>query len=121
MTTFTEGVHSGEFIVSEANGMRSRKAITVASGNNLVAGAVLGMITASGLYVELDPSASDGSEAAAGLLFAAVDASAANAPGVALVRDAEYSSALASFADTVSAPEQTAAIAELEALGLIGR
>lgn len=45
MTTITEGQHAGEFLVSEAEGSRSRDAITVASGQNLSAGAVLGKIT----------------------------------------------------------------------------
>lgn len=45
MTTLTEGKYAGEFIISEANGQRSREAITILSGQNLVAGAVLGKIT----------------------------------------------------------------------------
>ena len=51
MTTLTEGTHAGEYLVSEATvggaGVsRSRDAIVVASGQNLVAGAVLGVLTA---------------------------------------------------------------------------
>jgi hypothetical protein len=45
MTTLTEDLHAGAFIVSEGNGKISREAITVASGQNLKAGAVLGQIT----------------------------------------------------------------------------
>jgi Bacteriophage lambda head decoration protein D len=45
MTTLTETVHAGGFLVSEANGNRSRDAGTLISGQNLVAGAVLGKIT----------------------------------------------------------------------------
>lgn len=44
MTTFTEGTHAGEFIVSEANGNRSREKVTVLSGQVLKAGAVLGAV-----------------------------------------------------------------------------
>ncbi len=33
--SFTEGKHEGEFIISEANGTRSRETITVASGQKL--------------------------------------------------------------------------------------
>ena len=51
--------------------------------------AVLGKATASGKYKELDPAAVDGSEVAAGILYDAVDASAADAEGVAIVRLAE--------------------------------
>ena len=35
--TLTEGQHTGEFVVSEANGTRSREKITVLSGQNLKA------------------------------------------------------------------------------------
>jgi len=44
MTTFTEGNYAGEHLVSEANGTRSREVITLASGQNLGAGTVLGRI-----------------------------------------------------------------------------
>jgi len=45
MTTLTEGKHPGEFIDSEANGTRSRDEITILSGENVVAGEVLGQVT----------------------------------------------------------------------------
>ncbi len=54
-------------------------------GQALEAGAVLGKVTASGKYKAFDPAAVDGSEAAAGVLYGAVDASAADAEGVAIV------------------------------------
>lgn len=44
MTTLTEGQHAGEFIVSE-EGTRSREAVTVLSGQDLSAGAVLGKVS----------------------------------------------------------------------------
>jgi hypothetical protein len=44
MTTYTEDLHAGAFIASEAEGTRSRDAITVLSGQNLKAGAVLGKV-----------------------------------------------------------------------------
>lgn len=47
MTTssFTEGLHAAEFLVSEGPGYLSRDAVTVASGQALTAGAVLGKLT----------------------------------------------------------------------------
>lgn len=45
MTTKTEAIHPGEFILSEAEGYRSRENVTVLSGQNLVAGAVIGKAT----------------------------------------------------------------------------
>lgn len=42
MTLLTEGLHAGGFLVSEANGLRSRDEVVVLSGQNLLAGAVIG-------------------------------------------------------------------------------
>ena len=89
MSTLTETSHAGEYIVSESNGHRSREAITVASGQDLVAGAVIGKVTASGYYAEWDPDAVNGSQTAVGILFDAVDATSAATAGVAHVRDCE--------------------------------
>ncbi len=44
-TSFTEGLHAAEFLVSEGPGYFSRDAVTVASGQTLTAGAVLGRLT----------------------------------------------------------------------------
>ena len=44
MTTLTEGIYSTESLISEAPGSQSREAITVKSGSNLKACAVLGTI-----------------------------------------------------------------------------
>ena len=46
-----------------------------------VAGVVLGNVTENGKYTAIDPTAVDGSEVAAGILYGAVDASAADAEG----------------------------------------
>jgi hypothetical protein len=43
MTVYTEGLHTGEYLVSEANGYLSREVATIAGGN-YVAGTVLGKI-----------------------------------------------------------------------------
>jgi predicted small secreted protein len=94
MPELQEGRYAGEFVVSEGNGKISRETITVLSGETLEAGAVLGKVTASGKYKVLDPAAVDGSEAAAGILYDAVDASAADAEGVAIVRLAEVNAVL---------------------------
>jgi head decoration protein D len=60
MPVLNEGRYAGEFVVSDGNGRISRETITILSGQNLTAAAVLGKITASGKYKALDPAASDG-------------------------------------------------------------
>jgi predicted enzyme related to lactoylglutathione lyase len=57
MTVLTEGQHAGEFIVSEAPCSRSRESVTVISGQDLEAGAVLGRITKA-LAAAPDPTVS---------------------------------------------------------------
>ena len=47
MTVLTEGKHTGEHLVSEANKTRSREVVTLAEGQNLAAGTVLGKIAAA--------------------------------------------------------------------------
>lgn len=47
MAVLTEERHAGEFLVSEANGNRSREQGRLASGNKLQAGSVLGQVTSS--------------------------------------------------------------------------
>ena len=70
MTTFTESVRPQEWLRSEAPGTRSRSVgtMTVAGGAGHVSGTVVGRITASGKLVAYSNSASDGSQAAVGIL-----------------------------------------------------
>lgn len=91
VTVDTENEHPLDFVVSEANGARSRDEITIDSTQNTVvkAGTVLGKIT-GGNWVEYDDGNLDGSEVAAGVLAYEVDNTAgANVEAVAIVRDAE--------------------------------
>lgn len=48
MTVFTEARHAGEFIMTEANGKRSRENVTIAASQTLVAGAVLALLAQAG-------------------------------------------------------------------------
>ena len=118
---FTEARHAGEFLISEAEGTRSRDVITVANSVALEAGTVLGKVTASGKYKLHDPSKSDGTENAAGILLAAVDASGGDASGVAILRDAEVDTGALTFIDAISGANKTAALAALAGLGIIAR
>lgn len=113
MTTLTEGKHAGEFLLSESNGKRSRDEITL-TGGPYEAGQVLGKITASGKYTVYNNGAADGTEVAAGILYAGADGSAADVAAVAIVRDAEVASADLTGSDA-------AAVTDLAAKGVIVR
>lgn len=71
MTLKIEHTHDAEFLVSEANGYRSRDQIvvTVAAGAVARPGLILGKITASGKYVARDEAQMTGEQTAAGILF----------------------------------------------------
>ena len=113
--TLTETLHAGEFIVSEANGTRSREEITVAAAAAaLPAGQVLGKITASGLYVAYSNVAVDGSEVAAAILYAPLADSAADQKAAVIVRDAEVDESLLTGLDATG-------ITDLAALGIVMR
>ena len=121
MTTLTEPVHPGEFIVSEANGHRSREQVTVASGQALKAGHVIGKRSSDGAIAEYDPSATDGTETVHGVLFSGVDASTEAKRGVALRRDAEVTQADLTFIEGASDEQIATAVGELNELGIIAR
>jgi len=78
MSTKTELTHAGEFIVSEANGYRSRDQVTVhvPASTKYSPGLVLGKVTSSGKYVGRDEAAGTGEQTAKGLLFNELDNSA---------------------------------------------
>src|SRR5690606_5214096 len=116
-----ETPHAGGFILSEANGKRSRENITIASGENLQAGAVLGKITANGHYAAYDNDATNGVQTAAGILLAAVDATGGAKPGVAIVRDAEVNEHELVWDEDNDTSDITAGVADLLALGIILR
>ena len=116
-----EGKHTGEFMVSEANGTRSRETGTVASGPSLVAGELVGIVTASGKYAAYNPAGNDGTETVAGISYAEVDASLGDATGqVIIARDAEVRSSDLTYNEAV-AGTITAEVAGLKALGIIVR
>ena len=89
MATLTEALRTGEFLISEASGTRSREEVTIdLSAGAMVAGTVVSKL-ATGKWVAYGDVGTDGSEVAAGILYAAVPNSAADQKGVVIVRDAE--------------------------------
>lgn len=125
MTTLTEGRHAGEFLVSEANGDRSRETGTLLSGQNLKAGTVLGR-TAAGKLKALpgDLDSNGGLEASAvGILWDNVDASAGDVAGVVYIaRDAEVNGAELTYPpETTNGGEEALTNASLALIGIIVR
>lgn len=123
MTILIEGPHSGGFIVWETLRDYTRETVTLASGaGKLAPGTVLGKITTGGKFTQLAPAASNGSQNAAGILWGKADATAADAPGVALVRGpALVNRYEVIWPDGATEAQITTATTALAALGIILR
>jgi len=117
---------NASFIVSEANGHRSREAVTVTvpANTTLEAGTVLGKITASSKYVRHAAGAADGSQNEAGALYETLvnaTASPVDHTVTAVLRDAEVNGGDLTYEVGADAAQITASDAALAALGIIVR
>lgn len=123
MAALTEGRHAAEFILSEGNGHVSRDAVTIVSGaGKLAAGTVLGKITASGKFTASPATGTDGSQTAAAVLLAPVDATSADIVGVAVTRACEVNGNLLAYDATVDdATKRAAKATQLATVGIIAR
>ena len=109
--TFTEGTYTAEHLLEEADIKRSRKEATLASGNH-VPGTVLAL-NADGDYVQLAPAAEDSTNTAAGVLYAAVDASTSPQPCVVHVYDCTVHAPFLTWPAAATDPQIVTATEEL--------
>ena len=123
MTTLTEGKHTGGFLIWETLRDYTRETITLASGaGKLAPGTVLGRITTGGKYTVLTPGATNGSQNAAGILWADVDTTDADAPGVVILRGPAIANRHELvWPDGATEAQITTATTALAALGIILR
>jgi len=121
MPVQAEPNYLGDWLKFEEDNNYSRDEVTVASGQNLAAGTVVGVITASGKVTQLAPGASDGSQNAAGVLLNAVDASTGDKPGVIIARHAVCSDKGLVWPASITGPQKATAISQLKALGVLVR
>ncbi len=121
VTPLHENWHDGGFLVSEANGHQSRDEIILLAGGQVLAGSVLGQVTATGLWQPWSPGAADGSEIAAGLLFGTRGASPVNQPAVAITRMAEVNASELVWPAGVQSADMATATAQLLTHGIMLR
>ncbi len=74
MPVITEPKNLADLLKYEAPNLYSREAATIAAGQNLPLGTVLGRNAADGKHRGLDPAATDGTETPIGVLANAIDA-----------------------------------------------
>ena len=122
MPVITEGLNLGDLLKYEAPNLYSRDQVTVGAGQNLPLGTVLGIVTASGQYKQIDPSTDDGSQVAAGVLLQTCDATLLERDdGLVVARHAIVSDHALQWPDAIAAAEKASAIAQLKALGVLVR
>lgn len=126
MTTFTEGRHATEGLMSEANFHRSRDNIVILAGQGvLLPGSIVGKITASGKYAfsaNAEITGEEGAETAKAILLYGVDATSADVAVAAITRDAEWNGNTVAYDSTVNdAGKKATKAAQLAAAGIILR
>ncbi|MCP3943232.1 MAG: head decoration protein [Desulfobacteraceae bacterium] len=89
----------------------------ILSGGSHVSGTVVGIVTASGKYVQLDSAASDGSQTAAAILYGDLDASAEDEPGV-FMNHGEAIDHYLTWPEGISDSQKAAAIAQLKTVNI---
>jgi len=115
-----EGRWPGAYLVSDDIHL-SREVVTFAQGAVIVAGTVMGMVTASGKYVPLNPAEQDGSEKAAAIAYDNIDASQEDVVGVVTVRQSAVKASELVWPDTITETAKAAAIADLASQTIILR
>ncbi|MBI5920934.1 MAG: head decoration protein [Betaproteobacteria bacterium] len=122
MPAITEGLNLGDLLKYEAPNLYSRDQVTIAAGQNLVLGTVVGIDTATDKIKALDPAATDGSEVAAGVLAISIDASLIDRPdGILIARHAMLSDHALTWPAGITALQKAAALAKLKSMGIIVR
>jgi hypothetical protein len=121
MVQLNENRGTANFLVSEANGMyRSREEGTVAAGAapGLLAGTILGRLTAGGNLVALDSDAETGAEDVAGILF---ESAIGTVKRTIVVRDCEVNGAHLIYPSGATENDKATINTALAALGIIVR
>ena len=122
MPSLAEPLNLGDLLKYEAPNLYSRDRVTVASGQNLPLGTVVGIVTATAKFKQLDPSAEDGTQVAAGVLLQACDTALIDRDdGLVVARHAIVAHHALAWPDAITTAEKLAAIAQLKALGVLVR
>ncbi len=122
MPAITQSKNLGDLLKYEAPNLYSREAVTVASGQNLQLGTVLGMKTADGKLYALAPNVTDGTETAVGVLATDTDATLIDRDdAIVIARHAIVARGALIWPAGITAPQKAAVEAQLIALGILVR
>jgi len=120
MPAITQAKNLGDLLKYEAPSRYSRDVVTVAAGQNLLLGTVLGR-TADGKLYALNPAATDGTEIAVGVLGNDVDATLIDRGAVMIARHAIVARSALIWPSGITDAQKAAAEAQLAAAGILVR
>lgn len=121
-TVFIEALNLGDLLKYEAPNLYSRDRITLAAGQHLPLGTVVGTVTATGQFKQIDPSATDGTQVAAGVLLQACDATLIDRDDALIAaRHAIVAHHALAWPDAITLAEKSTAMSQLKALGVLVR
>ncbi|WP_143688729.1 head decoration protein [Wolbachia endosymbiont of Laodelphax striatellus] len=120
MISITEGNNLGDLLKYEVSNLYSRDQITVTKGQNLKLGTVVGYDTKDGFIKALNPTATDGTQTAIGVIASDVNAKE-NSKGVIIARGAMLADHAVVWPANISEEQKATAIKQLEGRGIIIR
>lgn len=120
MTSITEQNNLGDLLKYETSNLYSREQITVAKGQNLKLGTVVGLDSKDNLIKVLNPTATDGTQTAIGVIASDLNAKE-NTKAVVITRIALLADYAIVWPAGITEEQKTKAIKELETRGIIIR
>lgn len=120
MSCIIEQNNLGDLLKYEASNLYSREQITVAKGQNLKLGAVVGLDSKDNLIKVLNPTATDGTQTAIGVITSNLNAKE-NTKAVVITRIALLADHAIVWPTGITEEQKTKAIKELETRGIIIR
>jgi len=122
MSVLVNELTLGDLLKYEEESLYSRDQVTVAAGQNLRIGTVLGRVDANGKVKALDPAATDGTQIATAVLLQSVDATTGDKfSGIAVTRQSIVAHHALVWPAAITAEERATATAQLEAVGILVR
>ena len=121
MPVLSEGNTLGDLLKYEAPQLYSRDLLTVADGQDLALGVVIGINSADGKVYVLDPVAADGTETAIGIMIRAAAPVGADEAVPVIVRHAIVADHALIWPAGITDQQKTDALAALKASGILVR
>ena len=122
MAEIKQTLNLGDLLKYEDEGFYSRDRATLTAGQTLVLGTVLGLVVATGKAKQLDPSSTDVSQLACGVLLQDCDAYLVDRDdALMLARHGAVAQHALTWPAAITVAERDAAVAQLKALGILVR